>query len=335
MKVHNIVCALALVGMVAFSTHAAAQDRIQMLTYPLGSLPHTVGSALGKVVTEKTKYKMIVVPYGGATAIAPVINRGGAALTMMNAVNSYHAFRGTKPYYHQAYKNLRLAAVGLGSLQIITVRADSGIRKGSDIKGKKVAGVYSAHTTCEQLATAALANLGLSWKDVRVVPFAQGTLAVKALGDGRVDVAPCSLVGHPSVREVNAKVPVRVIGVDPSPKAVARFRNAFPSGHPVPIKKGSAPGVEHDTYAWKYNFYLDTQKDASADVVYSIVKTIWENKKQLGQMTRFFKLWPLEGMAAADMTIPYHRGAVRFFKEKGIWTPAMETRQEELLKLAK
>ena len=40
---------------------------------------------------------------------------------------------------------------------------------------------------------------------------------------------------------------------------------------------------------------------------------------------------PPEGLAPVDSPIPYHAGAVRYFKEVGLWTDAHEQNQAALL----
>jgi len=43
-----------------------------------------------------------------------------------------------------------------------------------------------------------------------------------------------------------------------------------------------------------------------------------------------FKEWSLQG-AVKNPEIPFHTGAIKYYKEKGVWSGQLEERQKELL----
>lgn len=325
-KVLLIAVLAALLG----STAALAQTRARLLTAPTGSIVHTTGSAIASVISQKTDLTVIATPMAGPQVFVPQLHNGQAEFTLMNAADTYNAVRGVRQSYQSSFSNLRVAAVGFTNELGIIVRADSDIRSGQDLKGRRVTGAFSAHKTCEELATAQLANLGLSWDDVRVVPVTHSRTAVQALAEGRAEVAMCVPLGQAIVQEVNAQTPIRFISMDDSPEAVARTEKAFPAGEIRAYEKGSSIGVLEDVNVWSYPFYLIASKDASPDVVYTTVKAISENIDALRAVSGVFNRWHPEAMINAGITAPVHEGAIRFYKEQGLWTEAVQAAHERL-----
>lgn len=72
---------------------------------------------------------------------------------------------------------------------------------------------------------------------------------------------------------------------------------------------------------------LITNPQLDEDVAYTIVKTLLEYQKEYQETVIDYTL----DMAAFVPDIPFHPGAIRAFKEAGLWTDAMEKRQQELI----
>lgn len=330
-----VAAAAAGMWLAAAAPTALAQDRARFVTAPPGSIVHTVGSAISSVVSKHTSVTMLVTPMGGPQVFVPLVNGGQAEFTLLNAADAHEAFKGAQPSYKARQSNLRLAAVGFTNELGLIARRDAGIVKGADLRGKRVTGVFSAHKTCLDLATAQLANLGLKWEDVQVVPVTHSRQAVQALGEGRADVAMCVPLGQAIVQEVNAQVPVRFISMDPSNAAVARTREHFPVGQIAAYKAGANVGVLDDIHVWSYPFYLVASKNASDDLVYSVVKTIAERIGDLRDAVDAFRRWNPDTMIQANITLPVHPGAQRYFTERGQWNAEIQASHDKLMAQAR
>ena len=77
---------------------------------------------------------------------------------------------------------------------------------------------------------------------------------------------------------------------------------------------------------------LNAAKALSDETAYAIVKALWDYNSELGQAYPALKAWRRQRMVAKNAFVPYHPGAVKFFKEKQIWSKEMEALQAALLR---
>jgi TRAP-type uncharacterized transport system substrate-binding protein len=90
-------------------------------------------------------------------------------------------------------------------------------------------------------------------------------------------------------------------------------------------------GVKEPTYMMAYDFYLVGSEKMSNEMAYAIIKTLWEFDKELAPIHIRLKEWTKERFVTSKATIPYHPGAITFYKEAGGWGAEMEGLQKTLL----
>lgn len=334
MKISQIkLAAAAATALFAVSTLAQGQERLRLATAPTGSIVHSTGSAIASTVSRHTDMNVLASPMSGPQVYVPQANNGLTDLILLNAADAANAFEGGSGYGSD-YRNLRLVSVGFSNEIGMLVRDDSGIVTADDLRGKRVAGGYSAHQTCADLSTALLANLGLTWDDVQMVPVTHSSTGVEALGEGRVDVASCAAVGQAVIQEANARSAVRFLQLDDSDAAIESAREFFPAGNVRIHEAGSNVGVVEEAGMWFYPFYLVAGAHTSDEAIYRTVETIYNNVDDLRSIHGAFNSWDIEGMVDADITLPVHDGAKRYYQEHGYWTDSIDERHEGLISRA-
>lgn len=75
---------------------------------------------------------------------------------------------------------------------------------------------------------------------------------------------------------------------------------------------------------------LWTTAELNDDVAYNIVKTLIEYQEELASMHKDLKDWTLD-TAVQPVLVPYHPEAIKYYREKGVWSEQMEQEQQRLL----
>ena len=316
----------------------AGPSIIRIGTHPVGAFFNVVGSAVGKVVGAHTPMKTKVVPLSGPAAWMPMMVTGEMDLGVCNATDSNWGYLG-KERYGKISKGkgfpVRLVLTGVYNDVSIVTSKDTGIKTLKDLRGKKVAAGFSGVPACQYQFLAALANAGLSADDVKVVPVAAPPPAMKAVIEGRADATGTATTGMPQVRELAAKRGALFLGFDPSPEAKERALKVYSHGWFNLVKGGIFPGVEVDTWLLRYEIYVLSRADLPDDAAYTIIKAMWDYNSDLGPIHPKFKEWERENYASKLLLVPYHPGAMKFLKEKKLWTDELQKSQTELLGLKK
>lgn len=306
---------------------------INIGTHSVGSFYNITGTAIATVVAKHTSMKATVMPMAGPSAWYPLMVTKEIDLGMANCWDSEKGYLGESTYEKLSQGKgfpVRLLAISTMNIGGIVVAGNSGINSYSELKGKRVAGNFP--TPSLQLQTEGyIANGGVKWSEIKPIPVSSPAEGVKAVTEGRADASGTATLGMPATDELNAKKGARFLPLDPSPNAVKRVREKFP-GYPLKVTPGPGrTGLEKEQYMWAYDNYLVVREDLTEEAVYQIAKALWENYKELGNIHVLLKAWTHERFVSNEALLPYHPGAIKFYKEKGIWTEEMVKLQETLL----
>jgi TRAP transporter TAXI family solute receptor len=298
---------------------------------------YAAASAIAKVVSGAGPVQVVVQPYAGATTYFPILNSGELDLGFVSAPDMVLSYQrgavpelgGKNPYPHTP--NVRLVMRGAPIITNLLVKKDSPIRTIRDVKGTRVTGQYPAQLLNHRLIFAYLASAGMGWEDVKVIPVPAVNEGVDAMAQGRAD-ASIHALNAAKVREAHAAVGVRIISADCSSEGEQRLRK-IAGAYPRRIKAGGGAAVDQDSCMIAFDYYLATHRAAPEPVVATVLKALWDNADKLPPFHPFFKEWTRERAVDPSVTIPYHPEAIRFYQERGVWSPEMEQTQKRLLAL--
>ena len=294
-------------------------------TNPAGTGAHAIASALAAIASKTTQVSAKVQPYNGPNAWMPLLESGEIEFGIINILDSNMAATGTGNY-KKAYPSIRVVAGGVFPFTAgLIVKDKSEIKQMTDLKGKRIAWDYGGHAINQTWQLAVMEASGLKPTDVTQVRVSNLNDGVRAVPEGKVDAA-FTAVGIGVVEEANAMEPVRFMSMPNTPaanKILARYGASV-------VKSETAAGVKGDTYVIGYPLHLASMTNVSDKTVYTLLKAWWDNLAELQTMHPLFKKWPKESQALTNFTVPYHSGAVQFYKEAKMWSAPHEARTKEI-----
>jgi TRAP transporter TAXI family solute receptor len=290
-------------------------------TNPAGTGAHALGSGLAAVASKTTPISSKVQPYNGPNAWMSLLENGELEFGIINILDANMAATGTGNY-KRAYPSIRVAMGGVFPFTIgILVRDKSEIKQLSDLKGKRMAWDFGGHAINQTWQDALMEIGGVKPSEVTQVRVSNLNDGIRGLPEGKVD-ATISAIGIGVVEEVNAMEPVRFLSVpntDAANKVLGRYGASV-------VKSTPSTGVKGGTDVMGYPLHLVSSTKVSEKTVYTLVKAWSDNLQELQSLHPLFKRW----QAVTDFTVPYHPGAIKFYKEAGLWTAKQDAHLKEI-----
>lgn len=314
-----VAFAAALSAAVSTAAGAAFAAPITIATNPQGSNAYVTGSVMAEIVGKDLGIPMTVVPLGGPTAQIPAMADGEYDFAFPNVTAAAEAYEGVGPFKGRPFQQLRIAAT-IYPLQLgILVRDDSGIKTVADLAGKRVASEFSTQKNLASFLATMMAMSGVGYDKVTPVPVQNGAASVDSLIDGQLDATIFSL-GSAAISKADATVGVHFLSLADSGAANATLSKERPGSTIIPMADGAMPGIKGATSVVNSPIIILTTTNVSDDVVYRVVKSVAAHLPQFTAAQSQFTEVSLESMGQSASPIPFHEGAIRFFKEAGVWT---------------
>lgn len=305
--------------------------KISVGTFGVGTTAHALVSGLGFAVEKKAGIKMIPIPRETETGrfLAAKVQQSELVCTSSMSVSGPLA--GITEFSSSSWGPQPIQLIWRGpAFSGWVATADSGIKKPSDIRGKRVP--YWTGTSSRICTDLLLEYANLTWKDVKKVEFPSWFSHIRAAKAGNIDVFWGTLTAG-YMREIAGKPNgMRAISFPPKDKeSWKRLKNVAPFISPR-YHKG-LPGEEKEIWSTAYSFSLYTYPWLSEDLAYTITKSIAEGYDFYHAKHPSLSLFTLDfALDLKSMPIgypPYHPGAVKYFKEINRWTQAHEKWQAQ------
>ncbi|MBQ3084291.1 MAG: TAXI family TRAP transporter solute-binding subunit [Clostridia bacterium] len=312
-RIFSILLVLAMV----FSLAACSGDSgMTMGTGGTAGTYYAYGSILGSTIKEHADISVTAVSTDGSKANIQGIDAGIYQLGTVQSDVLAYAWAGTQTFAEDGKVDTFRVVAGLYAEAVQLITMDKNIKSVADLKGKSVSvgapgsGVYFN-------AVDVLTAAGLTLDDIKP-QYQSFDDSTEALKDGKIDAAfIVAGAPTPAITELCQTNDAWLVPIDGD--IADKLMDSCPYYTAYKVPAGTYKGQEADVTTITVKATLICSADASEDDVYAITAAIFDNIKDISH-AKSAEL-SIEN-ATTGMDAPFHKGAAKYFAEKGVTVTA-------------
>ncbi len=269
-------------------------------------------NTISSLLKEKTGINLMIQSSGASKANILDVDDGNVDMAIVQNDVMDYAYNGTSLFADVgAIKTFSTLGAAYAEVCQIVARADSGIKTVADLKGKKVS-VGDSGSGVEFNAQQILGAYDITFADIDKQNLSFQASA-DALKDGKIDAFFCT-AGAPTVAITDLSTTTGIVLVEIDAEHLAKLQQDYGFYAEYTVPAGTYKGIDADakTVAVKATFIVSNELDE--ETVYQLTKAIYENKGEYAHEKA--SEMSLE-YAVSSISVPFHPGAERYFKEVG------------------
>lgn len=312
---------------VGFASGAFALTRVNIATATTGGAYYPIGNAMAQIWSKNLKD---IRATSQATAGTPqnvelMMNEEVQVAIGQNGI-CYYAFYGVETYKGKAgfpYKNERGMMSLYPNVMHWVVRKGAGIKSVADLRGRRIIPGQVASAT-EINSREMLAAYGMNYmKDKGKTDLTADYLGYNEAADqiknGQCDATHIAGgVPTAAVMDLTSSGQAEIISMEPD--KIEAICKKYPWYFPFTIPAGTYPKQDKEVHTIALANILFTDKNQPEALIYELTKSIYDYHKDMVIGHRATAYTTIDH-AFNGMTIPLHKGSIRYFKEKGLKVP--------------
>jgi len=315
-----IARAWLLLAAAAFAWPLAAQQKITLsiATGPTGGVYYPIGGGMANILAKH-------IPGLSATAEATAgsvanhefmaTGKADVALTMADA--TWDAYKGQEKFQGKPVNVRALMVLYPNRFHIVTLEG-LGINRIADLKGRRIS-TGPPRSGTEVKTNRVLTAAGLDPEKDIVRERLTVQESANALKDRKIDAFFWSGgVPTAAVTDLAASPGIRIKLLDHQEVLEPMNKRYGPLYVKDVIPAKSYPGQETHAQIITIWNVLVARGDIPDEVAYNIVKTIFERKEDMDRVHAEARSFDLKYQTNAGAVIPFHPGAARYFRERGL-----------------
>lgn len=314
----GILAATTLGGMASM---AIAQDQqfISIGTGGVTGVYYPTGGAICRLVNKNRKEHGIrcsVESTGGSVYNINTVRAGELEFGVAQSDWQYHAYNGTSKFEEQGPFEAERAVFSVHPEPFtLVVRQGAGVSGFEDLKGKKV-NVGNPGSGQRATTEVVMDAFGMTMDDFALAAELKGSEMAQALCDGKID-AMIYTIGHPAaaITEAATTCDVELVSVTGAPIDKLVDDNSY--YRKATIAGGTYKGTDSDVTTFGVGATFITSADVPEEVVYVVVKAVFDNFEDFKKLHPAFANLKEEEMIKDGLSAPLHDGAAKYYKERG------------------
>ncbi len=307
------VCVAVLFLMGAVATVYAA-DNLVLATGGTAGTYYPFGGAMAKIWNSKIKDMNVTAQTSGASAEnVRLVNKKEVELALVQSDTLDFAFNATEAF-KEPLKAMNAIAVLYPEVIQVVVAAAGPIKSIADLKGKKV-GVGAPGSGTEANFRQLLDAYGMRKEDVNA-QFLSFSESAEAYKDRHIDAFIVTAgIPNAGIMDVATQNEIRILEIPADVAAKLTQKYPFLAAVKVPANTYKGQTAEVSTVA--VNAVLIAGSSLKEEMVYNLTKALFENQADLAAAHAKGKELNMK-TAVTGVSIPFHPGAVKYYKEKGL-----------------
>ena len=318
-KLTTLAAALAIVGSLGAAPAHAETKFVTIGTGGVTGVYYAAGGAICRLMNKDRAQHGIrcsVESTGGSVYNVNTIKAGELDFGVAQSDVQFNAVKGLNQFKDGGAVSELRAVFGLHPEPLtILARKEAGITKFEDFKGKRF-NVGNPGSGQRATMDVLLPALGMKTADFSLTSELKPDEHGAALCDNKID-GFAYVVGHPAA---NIQDPTTTCGaklVSVTGAGVDKLIKEFPYYAAVTIPGGMYANNPDATKTFGVVASFVTSAKVSDDVVYTMVKAVFENFEDFKKLHPAFANLDPKGMIKDGLSAPLHNGAIKYYKEKG------------------
>jgi uncharacterized protein len=301
--------------------------------YDVGSSGYAQAIGVGSILKNSVGTNLRVLPGKNDVSRLAPLREGTAQFSATGSDNVYGQEAvftfGEKEWGPQPIR-LLMQNYADGAAVALTTAADANIKTLKDVKGKRVAWIRGA-PALNQAVSCMLAFADLTWDDVKKVEFGGHGPAIDGMVNNEVDA-----LNNATFSALNQKIAASPRGIfyptvpHSDTEGWKRLKAVVPWYEPIFATEGVGIKKEGQEMAGVAYPVLVSYDKITDDVAYNMTKAMDKFYGDYKASAPGANGWALSRQKWSKF-VPYHPGAIRYYKEVGVWPKDQDAAQAAVM----